>query len=143
MNAVFFAIVLVAFLVGGYHQWNWVPSAADSVSPMAALGTAMVDAAGGAVTLAIGLVGMMALFLGLMRGGRGWRPVDHHRVVVSTGRPIRCPRSDDQEGEGARPATVEAGVWLPSASARGECVLPVHVDRRRLSSGTQFIGATA
>ena len=67
MNAVFFAIVLVAFLVGGYHQWNWVPSAADSVSPMAALGTAMVDAAGGAVTLAIGLVGMMALFLGLMK----------------------------------------------------------------------------
>ena len=24
MNAVFFAIVLVAFLVGGYHQWSWV-----------------------------------------------------------------------------------------------------------------------
>ena len=34
---------------------------------MTALGTAMVDAAGGAVTLAIGLVGMMALFLGLMK----------------------------------------------------------------------------
>ena len=67
MNAVFFAIVLVAFLVGGYHQWSWVPSAADSVSPMTELGTAMVDAAGGAVTLAIGLVGMMALFLGLMK----------------------------------------------------------------------------
>ena len=32
---------------------------------------------------------------------------------------------------------------LPSASARGECVLPVQVDRRRLSSGTPFIGATA
>ena len=59
MNAVFFTIVLVAFLVGGYHQWSWVPSSADGVSPMAALGTAMVDAAGGAVTLAIGLVGMM------------------------------------------------------------------------------------
>ena len=67
MNAAFFAIVVVAFLVGGYHQWSWVPSAADSVSPMAALSTAMVDAAGGAVTLAIGLVGMMALFLGLMK----------------------------------------------------------------------------
>ncbi len=67
MNAVFFAIVLVAFLVGGYRQLSWVPSAADSVSPMTALGTAMVDAAGGAVTLAIGLVGMMALFLGLMK----------------------------------------------------------------------------
>ena len=67
MNTVFFVIVLVAFFVGGYRQWSWVPASADGVSPMAALGTAMVDAAGGAVTLAIGLVGMMALFLGLMK----------------------------------------------------------------------------
>ena len=29
------------------------------------------------------------------------------------------------------------------ARARGACVLSVHVDRRRLSSGTQFTGATA
>lgn len=34
---------------------------------MALLGKAMIDAAGGAVTLAIGLVGVMALFLGLMK----------------------------------------------------------------------------
>ena len=74
------------------------------------------------------------------RGARGRGAADQDRVVVSTGRPIRCPRSDDQEGEGARTATVEAGVWVPSAHARGECVLPVHVDRRRLSSGTPFIG---
>jgi spore maturation protein SpmA len=67
MNAAFFVIVLVAFLVGGYHQLSWVPAGADDVSPMAALGTAMVEAAGGSVTLAIGLVGMMALFLGLMK----------------------------------------------------------------------------
>ena len=77
------------------------------------------------------------------RGARGRGAADQDRVVVSTGRPIRCPRSDDQEGEGARTATVEEGVWVPSARARGACVLPVHVDRRRLSSGTQFIGATA
>ena len=75
--------------------------------------------------------------------GEGRGAADQDRVVVSTARPIRCPRSDDQEGEGARTATVEEGVWLPSASARRECVLPVQVDRRRLSSGTQFIGATA
>jgi spore maturation protein SpmA len=37
------------------------------MSPMAALGAAMVTAAGDAVTLAIGLVGVMALFLGLMK----------------------------------------------------------------------------
>ena len=67
MNAVFCAIVLVAFLVGGYHQLSWLPTAADEVSPMAALGTAMIDASGASVTLAIGLVGMMSLFLGLMK----------------------------------------------------------------------------
>ena len=44
-----------------------------------------------------------------VRAGRG--AADHDRVVVSTGRPIRGPRSDDQEGEGARTATVDEGVW--------------------------------
>src|SRR5690606_20666182 len=67
MNAVFFSIVLVAFLVAGYFEIGWVPPTADAVSPMAAVGTAMIDSAGGAVTLAIGLVGVMALFLGLMK----------------------------------------------------------------------------
>ena len=77
------------------------------------------------------------------RGARVVVPPTKTASLVSTGRPIRCPRSDDQEGEGARTATVDEGVWVPSARARGACVLPVHVDRRRLSSGTQFIGATA
>ena len=90
-----------------------------------------------------GLRHARVLWCGRCARGEGRGAADQDRVVVSTGRPIRCPRSDDQEGEGARTATVEEGVWLPSASARGECVLPVHVDRRRLSSGTQFIGATA
>ena len=45
------------------------------------------------------------------RGGEGRGAADQGRVVVSTGRPIRCPRSDDQEGEGARTATVDEGVW--------------------------------
>ena len=67
MNAVFFAIVFVAFVVGGYRQIGWVPASPDAVSPMNALSAAMIEAAGGAVTLAIGLVGVMALFLGLMK----------------------------------------------------------------------------
>ncbi len=67
MNVVFFAIVLVAFVVTGYRQIVWAPSAADAVAPMQALATAMVDQAAGAVTLAIGLIGVMALFLGLMK----------------------------------------------------------------------------
>ena len=67
MNVVFFSIVLVAFVVAGYRQVVWVPSSTDPVAPMQMLATAMVDQATGAVTLAIGLVGVMALFLGLMK----------------------------------------------------------------------------
>ena len=67
MNVVFFVIVLSAFLVAGYRQIVWVPEGADAVSPMQALATGMIDTADGAVTLAIGLVGVMALFLGLMK----------------------------------------------------------------------------
>jgi spore maturation protein SpmA len=67
VNAIFLAIVLLAFAVGAYRQIVWVPATPDAVAPMAALTTAVVDSAGGAVTLAIGLVGMMALFLGLMK----------------------------------------------------------------------------
>ena len=77
------------------------------------------------------------------RGARVVVPPTQTASLSRRGAPIRGPRSDDQEGEGARTATVDEGVWLPSASARGECVLPVHVDRRRRSSGTPFIGATA
>jgi spore maturation protein SpmA len=67
VNGVFLVIVLVAFAVGAYRHIVWVPPAPDAVSPMAALTAAIVESAGGAVTLAIGLVGMMALFLGLMK----------------------------------------------------------------------------
>jgi spore maturation protein SpmA len=67
VNVVFFVIVVVAFLVTAYHHVGWVPATPDAVSPMDALTAAVVESAGGAVTLAIGLVGMMALFLGLMK----------------------------------------------------------------------------
>ena len=66
MNAVFLAAVLIAFAVAGYRQIA-VPPAAGTPAPMDALGLAMIDAAKGSVTLAIGLVGVMALFLGLMK----------------------------------------------------------------------------
>jgi spore maturation protein SpmA len=67
VNAVFFVIVLVAFVVTGYRQIGWVPDGPDAMSPMEVLSASVVEAAGGAVELAIGLVGMMALFLGLMK----------------------------------------------------------------------------
>ena len=67
MNGIFFAIVLIAFATAGYRQIVWVQPSADAVAPMQALALGMVDTAGAAVTLAIGLVGVMALFLGLMK----------------------------------------------------------------------------
>ena len=65
MNTVFFAIVLISFLVAGWHQINWSPI--DGASPMKAMTDAMVDSAAGSVELALGLVGVMTLFLGLMK----------------------------------------------------------------------------
>lgn len=67
MNAIFFALVLIAFVIAGVRQITWSPAAPGAQSPMEVLSLAMVDTAGSAVTLAIGLVGVMALFLGLMK----------------------------------------------------------------------------
>ena len=67
MNAVFFAIVLIAFVTAAYRQLVWEAVDEAAVSPMQALSTAAIDAATASVTLAIGLIGVMALFLGLMK----------------------------------------------------------------------------
>ncbi len=67
LNAVFFALVLVAFAVAGVREVTWLAGAAGEKSPMETLSLAMIDSAGASVTLAIGLVGVMALFLGLMK----------------------------------------------------------------------------
>jgi spore maturation protein SpmA len=69
MNKIFFGIVLVAFLTAGWHQFTWVPGGGEAISPMEGLSKGMVDAATSAVELAIGLIGMMTLFLGLMKVG--------------------------------------------------------------------------
>ena len=66
MNAIFVIIVLIAFLFAGWQQIFNLPSQ-DTATPMEILSKAMVESAGGAVELAIGLVGVMALFLGLMK----------------------------------------------------------------------------
>ncbi len=47
-------------------QLTWIPVAGMD-SPMERLTRAMVDSAAGAVELALGLVGVMTLFLGLMK----------------------------------------------------------------------------
>ena len=66
MNWIFLGIVLAAFAVAGWRQFAHV-TAAGAPSPMEALSSAMISSAAGAVELAIGLVGVMALFLGLMK----------------------------------------------------------------------------
>jgi spore maturation protein SpmA/spore maturation protein SpmB len=65
VNAIFFAIIAIAFGVAAFRHITWT-GAADT-APMAVLGNAMIDSATGAVELSIGLVGVMALFLGLMK----------------------------------------------------------------------------
>lgn len=68
MNAIFFAIVAIAFVVASIRQWSFDPAAIpDAESPMELLGAGMIGTAGDSVSLAIGLVGVMSLFLGLMK----------------------------------------------------------------------------
>ncbi|MEC7488840.1 MAG: nucleoside recognition domain-containing protein [Pseudomonadota bacterium] len=67
MNGIFFALVLISFLVAGWRQVTWVPPLAGGTSPMQVLAGGMIETAGSSVTLAIGLIGVMALFLGLMK----------------------------------------------------------------------------
>ena len=85
------------------------PTADDAMT-----GISLVDEVEGHLTSSDGGSGLRharVLWCGRCARGAGRGAADQDRVVVSTGRPIRCPRSDDQEGEGARPATVEEGVW--------------------------------
>jgi spore maturation protein SpmA len=67
VNAVFFAIIAIAFVVAGLAELTSVAAIGDAARPMQALSKAVVDSAGSAVTLALGLVGVMTLFLGLMK----------------------------------------------------------------------------
>lgn len=66
MNKIFIGIVFASFLFAGWQQIHFVPGVTD-VMPMEALSASMIDSAKSAVELAIGLVGVMALFLGLMK----------------------------------------------------------------------------
>jgi spore maturation protein SpmA len=67
VNAVFFALVATACAVAAWRQIGWTATRPDDVAPMQALSTGIIDAAGSAVTLSIGLIGMTALFLGLVK----------------------------------------------------------------------------
>lgn len=64
MNSIFLAIVCLAFAVAGVRE---IAAGPDDPRIMSALAKAIIEDAGGAVTLAIGLIGVMTLFLGLMK----------------------------------------------------------------------------
>jgi spore maturation protein SpmA len=59
-------MVGTASLFAVWRQLFWVPVQGQK-APMEVLSKAMIESAGGAVELAIGLVGIMTLFLGLMK----------------------------------------------------------------------------
>ena len=65
MNAISVALVLIAFLVAAFRHLTW--DGVGDAAPMDVLATSMIDSAKGSVELALGLVGVMALFLGLMK----------------------------------------------------------------------------
>lgn len=68
MNWLLFIMVAAAYLGASYKQLLWVATTDETaIAPMQAMNTAMLDAATNAVTLAIGLIGIMMLFLGLMK----------------------------------------------------------------------------
>jgi spore maturation protein SpmA len=61
LNIVFLALILISFAVAAFAQLTGGGGA------MEALSAAMIESAAGAVPLALGLVGVMALFLGVMK----------------------------------------------------------------------------
>ena len=61
----------LAFLAAAWRQLAWLPVEGQS-APMEALSAAIVQSAASAVDLAIGLVGVMTLFLGLMKVASPW-----------------------------------------------------------------------
>lgn len=67
MNIVFGVFVFVSFLCAALRQFGWVPTPEAAIPPIEILSKAMIDAATGSVDLAISLVGVMTLFLGLVK----------------------------------------------------------------------------
>lgn len=66
MNYIFFIIVLISFLTAGWQQ-IFGTLLEGAATPMEGLSEAMIKSAASSVELAIGLIGVMALFLGLMK----------------------------------------------------------------------------
>jgi spore maturation protein SpmA len=66
MNFIFFALALIGFVAAGWRQISGTPTP-DAASPMQELTKTIIESAGSSVELAISLIGIMTLFLGLMK----------------------------------------------------------------------------
>jgi spore maturation protein SpmA len=67
MNAIFFGLIAIAYATTVYCQWLWSLHPSQDPAPMTVLTEQLLHAANDAVTLGIGLIGVLALFLGLMK----------------------------------------------------------------------------
>jgi spore maturation protein SpmA len=67
MNWVFFLLITSAYGVSVWHQWQWQVNQITPDAPMHVLTQQLLHATNDAVSLAIGLIGVLCLFLGLMR----------------------------------------------------------------------------
>ncbi|MFO1258401.1 MAG: nucleoside recognition domain-containing protein [Gammaproteobacteria bacterium] len=67
MNLVFVFFIVVAFATACWQQLNWQPLDLNTPSPLQSLTENMISTSSDAITLAIGLVGVMCLFLGVMK----------------------------------------------------------------------------
>jgi spore maturation protein SpmA len=82
MNTVFLGMVFVAFVSAAWRQIQWI---GGDVSPMESLSKAMIESAAGSVELALGLIGVMTLFLGLMKVAEAGGLL---RILASLIRPV-------------------------------------------------------
>lgn len=67
MNWIFFGLIIIAYTTTVYRQWLWTLYPTSDPAPMTLLTDHLLHAANDAVTLGIGLIGVLALFLGLMK----------------------------------------------------------------------------
>lgn len=67
MNWIFFGLIAIAYTTTVYRQWLWELYPTHDPAPMTLLTDQLLHAANDAVTLGIGLIGVLALFLGLMK----------------------------------------------------------------------------
>jgi spore maturation protein SpmA len=95
MNIVFIAIVLIAFAAAAWGQFTALP-AEGALPPMEALSKAMVQSAAGAVDLSLGLVGVMTLFLGLMKVAEAGGLL---RIIAQLIRPLMVRLFPDVPGD--------------------------------------------